>query len=135
MDIVDRSKTLEELEGQVWPFEDFGSYVVQESQRLRRIPLSELSIENLRLLIGQEIGLEFLVAIALEHLIANPLVSGDHYHGDLLAVVLRVPETFWMAHPKLNNELVGIGCEVTSIHETIERDLLPMFKRFRFRNP
>jgi hypothetical protein len=49
MEPVDRNKNLEGLEGEVCPYNDFGSYVVQESQRLRKIPLNELSVENLRL--------------------------------------------------------------------------------------
>jgi hypothetical protein len=134
MEPVDRNKNLEELEGEVWPDSSFGSYVVQESQRLRKTPLDELSIENLRLLIGQQIGLEFLVPIALEHLYVNPFVSGDFYEGDLLVAVLGLPETFWMEHPEWNNELVGIGSEVASIHETIETELLPRFKKLQSRS-
>ncbi len=133
MERVDRSKTLEHLEERVWPHDDFDSHVVQESQRLRKIPIGDLSIEDLRLLIGQKIGLEFLVPLALEQLADNPLVSGAYYQGDLMSVVLGVPEDFWTAHPALNNDVVEIGFRLTNISETINEELLPALRRFQFR--
>lgn len=132
MNSVDRSKTLEQLEKQVWPHNHFGSHVVQESQRLRKIPIRDLSVEDLRLLIGQEIGLPYLVPLALECLAENPLVSGAYYHGDLLSVVLRIPKKFWDAHQALNNEIVEIGFQVTNIYETLTEQLLPSLKKFEF---
>ena len=44
---------------------------------MRRKPLRDLSDEELRLAIGQQIGLKFLVPVALERLVANPLGCGD----------------------------------------------------------
>ncbi|MEU8140234.1 contact-dependent growth inhibition system immunity protein, partial [Streptodolium elevatio] len=58
-------------------------------------PIGELGIEDLRLLIGQQIGLAHLVPVALVHLQQDPLVQGDFYEGDLLAAVLRVDQPFW----------------------------------------
>lgn len=133
MEHIERSKTLEELDQLIWPHSDFGSHVVQESQRLRKIPIGTLSTEDLRLLIGQKIGLEFLVPLALEQLVENPLVSGAYYQGDLMNAVLAVPDDFWVAHPELNNDVVEIGFRLTNINETISKELLPSLKRFQFR--
>jgi CDI immunity proteins len=69
----DQSKSIEQLEQDVWNHNDFQSHVVQESQRLRRIPLRELKTEDLRLLITQRIGLQFSVPLALEILATAPL--------------------------------------------------------------
>ena len=134
MEHSDHSKTLEELEGDVWPYDEFGSHVVEKSQRLRKVPIRDLSVEDLRLLIGQKIGLHFLVPLAIEHLNSNPLVSGNYFRGDLLKMVLAVPEEFWIMHPSLNNLLVEIGFEVANVYETIGQDLLPELKRCQFRN-
>lgn len=46
-------------------------------------------------MIGQEIGLRWLIPLALAILEADPLAEGDFYPGDLLASVLRAPATFW----------------------------------------
>jgi len=50
-------------------------------------------------MIGQRIGLPFLIPLALERLEQEPLAEGDLYHGDLLQAVLRTDESFWANHP------------------------------------
>jgi hypothetical protein len=67
--------------------------------------LNEYSIENLRIMIGQEIGLEFLVPLALEKLQDDILAEGDFYPGDLLASVLRIDQIFWPTHRDLYDQL------------------------------
>ncbi|WP_370027602.1 contact-dependent growth inhibition system immunity protein [Planotetraspora sp. GP83] len=42
-------------------------------------PLADLTIEDLRLLIGQRIGLPCLVPIAVEWLDHDPMAEGDMY--------------------------------------------------------
>jgi hypothetical protein len=59
---------------------------------LRTKPIDELAVEDLRLMIQQQIGLQYLVPIALQNLRENPLAEGDLYPGDLLVAVLRVAE-------------------------------------------
>jgi hypothetical protein len=128
----DRTRTLEQLESELWPHNDFGSHVVQESQRLRKIPLEQLTVENLRLLIGQAIGLSFLVPIALEHLESNLLAHGDFYPGDLLASLRAVPKDFWSEHTSLNNAMVELGSDVFGVHKTLS-ELLPFLQRFQYK--
>jgi hypothetical protein len=133
MTTVDRNKTLEQLEGEVWPRDEFQSYVVQESQRLRKVPLCEMNVENLRLLIGQKIGLPFLVPIALEHLYTHPFIEGNFYPGDLLSNLLRVPNEFWTAHPQLNDAVLELEIDINHIYELIKSEILPAMEKFRAR--
>ena len=56
-------------------------------------------------MIGQQIGLQHLIPLAIDELSRNPLVAGDLYPGDLLASVLRAEPAFWRANPKLVAEL------------------------------
>jgi hypothetical protein len=130
--MFDQTKSLEELEGQVWPHNDFGSHVVQETQRLRKVPVDQLTVENLRLLIGQQIGLQFLVPVALDLLVVNPLAQGAFYRGDLLANLLKLPQAFWQAHPQLNNTMVELGIELRLVQETLADELLPSIGRFEY---
>jgi hypothetical protein len=92
------NRTLNELDG-AWPAPDFDSHVVRESHRLRSVPIPDMSTEDLRLLIGQGIGLPWLVPVALTILRADPMAAGDFYPGDLLASVLRVGVEYWQSHP------------------------------------
>lgn len=57
--------------------------------RLRRKPLDQFVAEDLRIMIGQQIGLQYLLPRAIALLSADPLTEGDFYPGDLLKVVLR----------------------------------------------
>ena len=105
LDAETRRRTLRELEGEDWGGPGFASHLVTECHRLRRVPLGAFRPEDLRILIGQEIGLRFLVPLALERLLVEPWVSGDLYAGDVLQAVLQVRPSFWEAHPTLTTEL------------------------------
>lgn len=96
----DRSKSLDELEPPAWGPPAFDSYLVTTCHRLRRKPVAEFTTEDLRIMIGQQIGLQWLVPLALEVLKSDPLAHGDYYPGDLLSSVLLVDSTFWSRHAK-----------------------------------
>ena len=119
------SKSLEELHNEKCNKSDFNSNLASECRRLWSVPLSEFSIENLRMLIGQSIGLKFLVPVALDILAVNPLAEGDMYKGDLLASVATVPDKFWQQNTELNNQLVEIKSELEIIIGTITEELVP----------
>lgn len=46
-------------------------------------------------MIGQGIGLRWLIPLALDVLEVEPLAEGDFFRGDLLSNVLRAPKTSW----------------------------------------
>lgn len=81
-------KTLDELENVVRGPPKFDSHLVSTCHRLRSKPIEDFTIEDLRIMIGQEIGLAHLMPRALEVLEHDPLAEGDDYPGDLLANVL-----------------------------------------------
>ena len=92
-----RSKTLENLEKDNWgpPSLDDG-LLVQRTMELRRIPLDQYFIEDLRIMIGQEFGLSYLLPIALEALEKNLFAEGEYFPGDLLNMVLQIKHSFWV---------------------------------------
>ena len=102
-------KSLEQLEGDIWPDANpDDTYVIRTCTALRRMPLRDFGPEQLRIMIGQGIGLPYLVPIALEALAKNPLAEGDFYPGDLLAQVRRVDQSYWDDHPDQAAALAGI---------------------------
>ena len=106
----DREPTLQQLDGKNWGEpkpED--TRLVRECLRLRRVQLKKLTVEDLRLLIGQEIGLDHLLPLALEILRQNPFADGDCYAGDLLVNALGISTAFWKRNPDWQNELALIG--------------------------
>ena len=111
----DRNKSLQQLDGHDWGKPTFDSHLVTECHRLHRVPLREFTVEDLRIMIGQHIGMEYLVPIAIEQLRANPLTEGVHYPGDLLTVVLQAGGQFWQQHPKLRDEVAAIATRAASL--------------------
>lgn len=101
----DKELTLEELENDYWQTIVYPSKLVERCYKFRKIPLKDLTIEQLRTLIGQQIGLDFLLPIAFEQLEKNILSEGDFYEGDLLESVLRTNKEYWLSHMLLYDKL------------------------------
>lgn len=127
MQQVDLTKTLEELEGEYWGEANFASSLVIQVHKLRKKPLCELDNEDLRLLIGQQMGLDFLLPLALEKLIQNPFRSGDLYTGDLFCSVLKVEKEYWKEHKELKNELD----EVIGTYEEVRKKIEEHISKYR----
>ena len=79
---------------------EFPTQLVENCYSYRKIPLQELTIEQIRLLISQKIGIEYLTELALEKLDENILSEGDIYEGDLLEAVSRIPSELWIEKAK-----------------------------------
>ncbi|MGN0608857.1 MAG: contact-dependent growth inhibition system immunity protein [Oscillospiraceae bacterium] len=88
-------KSIEELENDYWVDLDFDSYVVKKSQMARKKPISKLSDEEIRLLIGQKIGLHYLIPIALSIIEPNPLIEITFFEGDLLSQLFSLSLDDW----------------------------------------
>lgn len=121
----ERSDTLDILEKKVWGEPDFDSHLVTECHRLRKIPLDQFTPENLRIMIGQDIGLPYLLPIALEVLEENCWVAGDHYEGDLLFSVLRASSEFWYENPEYASRLEDIMSSLKQRCEFFNKELHP----------
>ncbi|WP_044640679.1 contact-dependent growth inhibition system immunity protein [Risungbinella massiliensis] len=101
----DRTLSLEQLENEVWEPSDFRSSLIEKCEKLRKKPIEQFDIEDLRVMISQQIGLPFLIPIALEKLKMSPLLEGNFYKGDLLIAVLQVKDHFWEQFPSYKDEL------------------------------
>jgi hypothetical protein len=104
----DRSKSLIELEPVDITGPNYGSSLARTCEHLYRKPLSKFTVEDLRIMIGQNIGLEYLMPLAVEQLENNPFSEGDYYPGDLLWSVLRVKTDFWSKHRDLYSRVYEI---------------------------
>lgn len=98
---ADLNNTLEQLDKKIWSEPDYNSLVVNTCHQLRKKPLRNFTIEDLRIMIGQNINLEFLIPIAIEQLKKNILAKGDFYEGDLLKNVLDCDSIFWASNREL----------------------------------
>ena len=110
-----KNKSLETLEKDFWNEPVYSSHVVTTCHALRKKKLKEIDIEDLRILIGQNIGLNFLIPISIEKLKLNILVEGDFYEGDLLQIILTSEINYW----KREKENWSIIC--TLFNENIKK--------------
>lgn len=87
--------SIEELEQDYWSEPTFDSYVVKTCHNAGKKPIKHLSYEEIRLLIGQKIGLSFILPTAIEILKIDPLIDVTYYEGDLLTAILRLNIDDW----------------------------------------
>ena len=98
---VDYSKSLEQLENDYWGEPTYDSYVVTTCHSMRKKPLNDVTVEELRLVIGQGFSLDYLMPMAIEVLKQNILATGDLYEGDLLAnVISESTFDYWRRNPE-----------------------------------
>ncbi|MCW5909657.1 MAG: hypothetical protein KIT62_01225 [Cyclobacteriaceae bacterium] len=90
-----RHKTLENLEKTTISKSTYDSHLVRRCTELYKIPLDQFTTEDLRIMIGQQIGLKFLMPLAIETLSQDLFAEGNLYEGDLLKSVLSVDTVFW----------------------------------------
>ena len=81
------------------------------------------------MLIGQDIGLQYLVPIALDFLAENPWIAGDDYDGDLLFNVLRIDPGYWSSNEKQLSRLAQIMDELNGKAKFLARDLQPAWQK------
>lgn len=102
---MNTSKSIEQLEREVWKHNIFPTLLVEKCHAYRKIQINKLSIEQTRLLIGQKIGVKFLLPKAISFLQDDLLSEGDFYPGDLLVAVLSLTDEDWKENEELRNEL------------------------------
>ena len=94
------TKSIEQLEKDYWKEpSEFPTDLVKKCYLYRKISIAELTDEQIRILISQQIGTQYLIGVALEKLERNILTEGDFYEGDLLVAVSGLPTEFWNEKP------------------------------------
>jgi hypothetical protein len=91
----------------------------------------QFTAENLRIMIGQKIGLPHLMPLALDRLEKNPFTEGDYYPGDLLLAVLRVGPDFWRSNLELFHRLNDVMSGVESCAELLNAEVLPAWNEIK----
>ncbi len=73
-----------------------------------RIPVKDLSKEQVRLLLSHDIGTIFLLCKTIQILEEDILADGDFYPGDLLSALLNVDDIYWRNNPELAGRLYSL---------------------------
>jgi hypothetical protein len=124
------SRTLAQLErGSLPPSRETDTHLVRTCLDLMQIPIGQLTTENLRMLILQDIGLKHLIPLALDKLETDPFAAGDYYDGDLLHAVVRASVKFWSAEPQLRLRLDHVISSLRDKLRFLERDIFPAYTK------
>lgn len=110
-----QGQSLTSLEKEDWGPPTYPSHLVVTCHRLRDVPFGSLDIEGLRILIGQNIGLTWLVPLAVAKLEDDPFLSGDFYPGDLLKNVLRADPAFYEKLPVMVERVCRLHARAMSL--------------------
>jgi hypothetical protein len=125
-------QSLEQIEGDSWGDPPPGATaLIATVHELRRKPVGALSAEDLRVLIGQKLGLDVLVPCALARLEREPLLEGDYYPGDVLVAVLGVPSSYWLANPALLATLEKVVASIEGADADVKADIDAFRERMR----
>lgn len=124
-------KSLDSLEKTNWPVDDTTN-LIKRVTSLRKVPLNQFTTEDLRLIIGQDVSLDYLIPLALERLEEYAFIGGDYYEGDLLVQVSKIDEGFWNRNRLLKKKFVDTL--INNDSKIKEMGLhLDLFKRRRIR--
>jgi len=117
-----RQKSLKNLENRDMgePSTEYPS-LVNKVLKLRKIPLNQFSVEDLRLMIGQNEGLPYLIQLSLDVLKEDLFAEGDFYPSDLLQNILKVPALFWTEDKELWQDIHGLIKD--RMEEILEHDI------------
>ncbi|MEU9194463.1 contact-dependent growth inhibition system immunity protein [Streptomyces hundungensis] len=127
---ADLDRSLEELERDCWPAPPAeATRLAATVHKLRRRPIRELTVEHLRLLIRQDVGLAHLLPLALEVLRDDPMAEGDLFGGDLLSAVLATNPAVWEQWPSLGRELTRIVSKLTDLPPSLMHDTATFLAR------
>jgi len=117
--------SLEELEGDRWPDPPADATgLVKAVHRLRRRPIGSLAAHELRRLIGQDVGLQWLLPLAIEILreTAPEEAEEGFYDDDLLSAVLTRDPEVWAAAPEMAREVKKILATLQDLSPYIQSE-------------
>jgi hypothetical protein len=97
-----RNLSLEILENRnLGSYHDENSKLVNKCLVLRKKTLDQFTVEDIRIMIGQNMGLPYVLMLAIDILKDDLFVEGDLYTGDLLQHVLNVTPSFWIENKEI----------------------------------
>jgi len=134
------NKKLSKLIGKwksIVPKEGESTPIQLRGYRLYNTTLKDFSLDDIRFMIGQNIGEKYLVEMAFESLKKDVLVDAMYYEGDVLSVILQLPRDFWIDNKSLyeglseilNNQENNLESLMPSIE--VDRNLIKGIESFR----
>ena len=107
---LNHNMSIEQLENKIYPVVTDSTRLVLKITSLRKKPIADFSIEDMRICINQNESLVYLIPLAINQLTKDILAEGDFYEGDLLMAVIKSEKAFWAENKKLWQDIISL-CE------------------------
>lgn len=106
------NRTLKKI-GVTWEYdipnlEDSNPIQLQSYELYSSKDIDAFSLEDIRFMIGQELGIVYLLPKAFEYLEKDIFLEVSYYEGDLLSVVLKLPSKFWKNNPVERDKVLNL---------------------------
>ena len=75
---------------------EFNSTLVLKIEKILDKKISDLTESDIRLLVNQSFGLQYIVPMAIDLLEKDLFIECDYYEGDLLLNLLNIDNTYWI---------------------------------------
>jgi hypothetical protein len=105
---MDETKSIDQLQSVSQRDQASPAGIGSRCYQYRQIPVKDLSKEQVRLLLSQDIGTIFLLHRTIQILEEDILADGDFYPGDLLSALLNVNKAYWKNNPELAGRLYSL---------------------------
>lgn len=94
-----RQKTLERLEKDFWGKPTFDSYLVKRIHEIRKLPLSDLTNDDIAMMLRQKFSLDYIVPLAIDKLQIDVLAFGERGdEGAIMEAIMNLPTNFWKSN-------------------------------------
>ncbi|MCF2876118.1 MULTISPECIES: contact-dependent growth inhibition system immunity protein [unclassified Tenacibaculum] len=133
------NKSLQDLLGK-WkgevPKRDSSSSIQIRTYNLYSKKIKDFDIDDLRFMLGQEVGSKYILPIAMKYLKENILIEANYYEGDLLSSILLLPKSFWKKNIKFYSEVYSLllsnrdSLSNLDMSFDVDRDLVKQYENF-----
>ncbi|UYQ93786.1 contact-dependent growth inhibition system immunity protein [Chitinophaga horti] len=109
--------TIEVLENKVWEYKKFPTILIETCHNARKKKIRDLSLNELRTLLTQDIGVPYILPSVMAALEKDLLTDTRFYPGDLLLAAVSMPERTWR-----RPEHEAIGKKLKSLLDNARQD-------------
>ena len=102
---LDTNKSIEQLEGVCWLPPVFASNVILRAHAVRRKPLAQFTLPDISVALIQQVGVSYVIPMAIDVVEQDPFAASRFYEGDLLCALLQIPNDYWAAHEQLRDRV------------------------------
>jgi len=100
---MEKDKSISEIKGLPEVKSEFGSSLEKNILKAEQKPIKELTNEDLRILLGQNLHLELIVPIVLDRLKFDILTRSEDLDVMLLTKLLQIESNYWEDNPEIKN--------------------------------